>query len=326
MNWLSLFAVLLFVTQAPVPVPRQASYRSTSASSTVNSQRKSHDAPATPPVAVIDPTAAPSSQPHSDKQGQNDDPHSVVISKFPTVSMNKDWADWGLWVFNFMLVVVGALQVVMLLKTLRVIRIQGNHMERQTVILEKSVAVAEVGANAAQLSVEQMISRERPRLRVSLEKPILSINKVSGWFEIPLKVSIYGTTEAFISESTIYASTGDETGATPSNIPWTPSIFIPQVILPRTEPITTNTMLMIPGSSLIEYNEEALNAVREGKKFIYCSGWITYRNVFDETWVLKFSQKHNVILGQNGSILSSFWVNFGKPEDNGEYKAAAKKH
>jgi hypothetical protein len=149
MTWFASFAVLLIITQAPVPVPRQTPNSPTATSSTVNSQRKDHDAPATPPVPVIDPTTAPSSHPHSGEQGQDDDSHSVVISKFPTVSMSKDWADWGLWVFNFLLVVVGALQVVMLLKTLRAIRTQGDHMERQTGILEKSVDAAEKSASIA---------------------------------------------------------------------------------------------------------------------------------------------------------------------------------
>ncbi len=139
MNLSCLLAMLLIVTQAPVPVPRQVTNTSTTASSTIKSQRKSHDASAAPPVAVIDPATTPSSQPNSGKQVQDNDAHAVVISKFPTVSMSKDWADWGLWVFNFLLVVVGALQVTMLLKTLRAIRTQGEHMERQTGILEKSV-------------------------------------------------------------------------------------------------------------------------------------------------------------------------------------------
>jgi hypothetical protein len=208
--------------------------------------------------------------------------------------------------------------------TLDAINRQVDLMKEQSEILKKSVTVAETGANAAPSSVDKMISKERPRLRVIFEKPILTIDKITGWFEIPLSVSIFGTTEAFISGSRIYATTGDETGFPPSKS-WTPSLLIPPVITPKTKPIVTSTMLITPGSSLIEYKDEALNAVREGKKSIYCSGFIMYSNVFDETWVLKFSQKHTLVLGQDGSILSSYWANFGKPEDNGEYKTTVEK-
>jgi hypothetical protein len=166
MKWLAL-VMLLAVFQASPPVPRKAP-----------------DRPA---------------QSNSAKQPENTE-HTVGISKLPTVTVanpKRDWADWAYWGFNALLVAVGALQVVLLLWTLRAIRRQADEMARQvdltfgqlramheqitemseqTDVLETSVAAAQKGADAALLNAQAVINAERAWVIPEL-RPLVHLNE-----------------------------------------------------------------------------------------------------------------------------------------------------
>jgi len=67
-----------------------------------------------------------------------DKPQSITISKLPSVSVSKDWADWGYWGFGLLLVFVGFLQV-------RLMKRQANLMKAQTDLMaiqfEQSISI-----------------------------------------------------------------------------------------------------------------------------------------------------------------------------------------
>jgi hypothetical protein len=85
---------------------------------------------------------APDSAPAQTNTGvehPEDAQHTVGISKLPPVSVTRDWADWGVWVFSFLLVVVGFLQVWLLWRTLGAMKQQADLMKQQADIQEAAM-------------------------------------------------------------------------------------------------------------------------------------------------------------------------------------------
>ncbi len=158
----TLFAVLLLsIGQASTPIPPQTANRSASASR--EKQNKPNNTATSNSNSSL-PLNAESGKDHSAARGEerNDDAEQLVrIREFPPVSVTKDWADWGVWAFSALLVVVGFLQVVLLGGTLKVIQRQAREMERQT-------TVAKASADAALLGAKAVMAAERPWLLVSI--------------------------------------------------------------------------------------------------------------------------------------------------------------
>jgi hypothetical protein len=77
------------------------------------------------------PASSPQTQTNSGGQHSEDAQRSVGISKLPPVSVTRDWADWGVWVFSLLLVVVGFLQVWLLWSTLGAMKRQADLMKQQ---------------------------------------------------------------------------------------------------------------------------------------------------------------------------------------------------
>src|ERR1700688_2394371 len=140
MKYLAL-AMLLAVVQASPPTPRKAADNPTqTATPPVKSKRATNrvETLSSPAEAKTDrngPAKIDSSEQHPE-----DLQHTVGISKLPPVTLSspkRDWADWGVWLFNALLVIVGGLQVVLLCWTLRSIRKQAKEMTRQRVLMRR---------------------------------------------------------------------------------------------------------------------------------------------------------------------------------------------
>jgi hypothetical protein len=158
-------AMLLTIMQAPPPVPRKAANHP--AKTGENSQRQTNDdkAPAPKPDAALNPDAAKRNEAKGEKVESKNTAQPIQVTQLPNVTVNpshRDWADWGIWVFNFFLVVVGGFQVFLLWGTLRAIRRQADQMERQTTKLEESIVIATDSAKAALLNAQAVINSERP--------------------------------------------------------------------------------------------------------------------------------------------------------------------
>jgi hypothetical protein len=125
-------AVLLAVTQTGTPVPLQTTNSSTNTTQNGKSQGDANKTPA-PQSAIINGAKQPeASQGHSSEQRQNDTQHSVVVRELPPVTVTppkRDWADWGFWCFNLLLVVVGGFQIWLLTLTWKIIRRQTDIQE-----------------------------------------------------------------------------------------------------------------------------------------------------------------------------------------------------
>ncbi len=130
MKYLAL-AVFFAVVQASPPVPRQAAGSSAGASDSV--QRDAHSEK----EALA--KGSPSGQPPSHdavgtEQGTKNAEHSISVSKLPPVTIaspKRDWADWGVWVFTFLLAATSVLQIWLLRRTLTYVRRQAHEMRHQ---------------------------------------------------------------------------------------------------------------------------------------------------------------------------------------------------
>jgi hypothetical protein len=145
--------------------------------------------------------ARPASQ-DAEKPDTKNTGNSVTVSKLPPVSIGKDWADWSYWGFGGILVVVGSFQVWFLYGTLRAIQTQAGHMERQTKILEDSVAAAQKTANAAEKSAIAAIGVAVPTLMLSefefIPRTDQSLQKSLEWPTIMIAVKNYGQSPAIM--------------------------------------------------------------------------------------------------------------------------------
>lgn len=131
--------VLLAVTQAPVPGCGQAADNPTSAGD--SGQHHGKQKRSTAPVSIsVANQVGPSEDKtnNSEKSGNNND-EAVAITKLPTVSVSKDWADKSYWLFSGLLVVVSGFQAWLLWRTLRAIKSQADTMESQVSIQRETL-------------------------------------------------------------------------------------------------------------------------------------------------------------------------------------------
>jgi len=161
-KWLAILGLLLL--HASIPVPGQSSNNPAGGSSNVQKQRSNGKGNGQPAIAPLPKDSTRPGPQDTEKPDAGNADNSVTVSKLPTVSIGKDWADWSYWGFGGILVIVGGSQVWFLYRTLKANQTQAGHMERQTKALEDSVAAAQKAADAAIAQVEMVKSKERAQL------------------------------------------------------------------------------------------------------------------------------------------------------------------
>jgi hypothetical protein len=128
-----ILAVLLVIAQTQSP-PRKAT---DSAGGPGHSDAKN----ASDTKALIAP-ASPTVNPEST-------PPSVKVRELPPVLIVKDWSEWGIWVFNLFLVVVGMMQVWVLWRQAGIMTTQAGIMTEHATHLGGLVTAANANAEAA---------------------------------------------------------------------------------------------------------------------------------------------------------------------------------
>jgi hypothetical protein len=324
---LAVLAVFLSVTHTLVPIPRQTANSTAQTSADVKSKGKPQQNSAAVPALSTDTKQAPSANSNAAKQGGYDAVHSIEVTKFPPVSMTRDWRDTGVWVFSGLLVIVGLLQVGTMIwqarllgGTLSEIHTQAVHMGEQvdvmkiqTGILAESVAVAEKTAKAANDNIELLIQKERAKLRIKFDP----LNMNSGILSSPVTWTVfhYGTTEAFITRTgAIMAVIGDAEPPETQSGYMAGMMNFPEVIIPNSPPLQGS------GFMLHTFSEAERRLVEEGKAFVYFRGLIEYKDRFDREHAIRFHKKWNVTnlnnLGKSGKF--AYWINCGPESDNTE--------
>lgn len=209
---------LIAITLAcAIPVPRQSPHPPTQAPNYSEAHSPAENAPSHSPIPINGPVKSDTSNPHSGQAGTDNKEQKISVVSIPTVSVaqpTKSFGDhileWGPWLFNLLLVLVGTFQVWLLYRTWEKVRdqearmaetvgqmkIQAEWMEAQvrqmgtqTVILNDSVTASEksaeaghAAARAAQGSADAAIAQirimkdqERGRLAIRfIEQPEIS--------------------------------------------------------------------------------------------------------------------------------------------------------
>jgi hypothetical protein len=277
------------------------------------------------------------------KQSSNDtnSSTSVSIRELPQVSVTKDWTDRAYWLFSGFLVLVGALQVGLLWKTLGAIRrqavimeeqstsiqAQATTMQQQSAILEKSVRAAESNANAAQANAEAAkagaeTAKENIEIQVNKERARISI-QVDDAFkiqtgpllnEVAYKILIHGTSPAFIIESIATAVVGDSTDIPAGSLEV--PMLLPPVVNPTTEG-TSKTAFVFPSAQMEKVDVDSINAKR---KFVHFYGKVKYRDVFGRERLTKFRYMWTVtdFLRIGSASFYSYWLKAGTEDENSE--------
>ena len=265
-------------------------------------------------VALLTPALAQAGQPASSASpSQPGASQSVRVTELPPINTSKDWSDWSYWLFTLFLAMIGGLQLYLMWGNLRVVERQAITMERQTVVLEKSVELAEKSAETAKQNLEMFMSRERAHLRVELlpiEWPLKP-----GQVKLNYRVSLFGSTEAYVTSSCARAELTDSPEAV-DDPHWFPAMNIPQVVTPDHRVAEGHAQGIFPRMTL---EQADIDAIEAGKKFIHFRGFVKYNDVFGTERWSRFRRMWELSAVRNADgTRSGHWSKRGGPKDNSE--------
>lgn len=304
-----LLTVFLAIMQASVPVPRKATNNHGSGRSNNDQNGQTKKTPSSAPSTINQKPNSVSDQ--NTKQ-------TVTVIELPAVSIRRDRADWIAWGGGILLTFVGIFGVYAAYRTLRAIqeqaRIMGEQrevmmgqlrtMQEQITAISEQTSVAKDSAKAAQDSINIIISKERARLKIRFRDVSLS----AATPEILYTAAIYGTTDAFDVETLINLAI-----ISPEN---------PQGDVWYGVPLGLRNVIRCENSEITKsvtfpsfLTKEAANDIYGGKKHVHIRGYIRYKDVFDNSWIINF-QKMWIVVDR-----LQYWKDYGPKEANEETKA-----
>jgi hypothetical protein len=181
----------------------------------------------------------------------------------------------------------------------------------QARLTRKAVEAADVSAKAAKDNLELIISKERARLVVDLER--LDLLPRHGVYEVRFRISILGTTPALIVDTKCAAYivpeewVADEETADRSLLPLR---SVPSIVPADSEPIEGFAIFLLASD---EQSAAFITDVNARKLFVGIRGFIIYRDVFDRERKTPFRYvwRPSLISGIGGE-----WMKCGSPEEN----------
>jgi hypothetical protein len=137
---LLVFAVVLAVMQTAPLVPRKAADSTAGTRQSIKDQASSNKRPAPIPAPPVNTDATSGDKAKSYGIRADNAQQAIRVTELPSVSVHpqRDWADWGYWVFSGLLVIVGGLQVWLLLRTLNQVRRQADIYDQQRLQMIKA--------------------------------------------------------------------------------------------------------------------------------------------------------------------------------------------
>jgi hypothetical protein len=274
----ALTAVGLLAGQtAPLGTPKQGITKSNSGQDG-KAQTDPQGGNQTPPNAVPGPTNPPA--PTCDETCQQGRRNLEIQGKL----------EW----FTGVLAIVGVLQVGtmvwqawLLRGTLGEIHTQAGHMERQTKILEDSVAAAQKSADAALAQVEAAKSVQRAQLRVEFVEPGWTVDYEAGGYPVKFRIILDGTTRAYILDDSIIAYIGvkpRDRGA------WM-GMGLPRNFTPEMSPFYGDTILRtVEALPQPETDASKVQLAEESKLTVFLNGQVRYRDIFGDEWILEIDR------------------------------------
>jgi len=172
------FAMLLAVCQAPIPMPGQATRTTNQGGNEAQEERKAQNTitPKPPPIREDNKTPAPTEN-RAQIAAQNPE-YNVKLTGLPPVAIadkNKTvWDhvfDWGPWVFSLLLVVVGAIGVGLAHRTLQTFDRQAEIMNLQADLMKANMAqwVSFTNWRATPVNRVGPLSKEPRTLRIDFD-------------------------------------------------------------------------------------------------------------------------------------------------------------
>jgi len=147
MNWLSLFATLLLITQTPVPTTGQAPNGTAANCQDNNAATDGGKCPTLPVSPTSKIIGTPTGKTETDKTADYDDQPAINITNPAPVPGPWHWYEQIAWAFNITLTITGIVAVV---------------------YARRTVAAAKDSAEAALRSVQAVIASERPWMIVDV--------------------------------------------------------------------------------------------------------------------------------------------------------------
>lgn len=223
----------------------------------------------------------------------------VKVGELPQLSINKDWMDRGLWVFNGLLVIVGLLQWHILRKQQAQLREHSEHFEHLS-------AAGADNAKAARDTATGIMESERPWIIISPEptEPILYVEQpgdnLRNVFVAAAKNA--GRTPARLKQfSALYELREDR------NFPQEPSFATPDASFDGVTLVPNDSISIIaflrPNPTLTASQRQA---IENGTQFLYAYGFVKYEDVYGRTHESRFGYEYYVPQGGTPQALRGF--------------------
>jgi hypothetical protein len=295
---LAIIAVLL---AAVAPMPGQAVEPTAQGGNNNQNQSQSKQGNPAQALTLVNKSEQPqATEDHSGQIAAEDKEHSVKLTSLPPVTIaDKEkgfWdhvLDWGPWVANVLLAVVGILQVWLLLRTWKTIDRQANIMEKQakdaqdsgaeaTRIALATAKAAQKSAEAALLNAQAVINTERPWLIAHLKQFKEETIPEDGRLRLAWEVKNVGKTPAKLIEADAVAVFNLD------------AVPLPDVPIYGYFPETLENRILVPGDTYSFWAhwyelKEGRYICLEKQNIGPCAdllvvfGYVKYRDTFDST-------------------------------------------
>jgi hypothetical protein len=325
-----LLAVLLAIVETAPPIPGQAPDSAASTTKKVQKQPNS-DQPnsANAPTPDIS-KATPDEKPKGNDKDTKDSQQSVRVTELPSVSISakRDWFDRSSLAFNFLLLLVAALQVVLTCLTIRLIRRQAVEMTRQRVLMggqlkemQGQLRQMRIASDQTDRLIDQGRETNRPWLLIpmgtefsDIGQPLLPESDDPRICHVPFMLKNYGRSPARIASQKVRLYVGDSENVSPK---WKP--FADDGTVREDYTVAQKSVHRIEAH--LEYNgrisPQDRTAVREATRFLWLCGFIRYRDAsdLDESGIL-YETRICYIWKNNTTRYEPFWVMGGPREYN----------
>lgn len=308
-------AVLIFAL-----LPQSPSQGTKSIQQQTNSGKKVSSSPTAVPEL-------PTSQSTPNKQGTReanaDEDEPVRVAQPIAITSRPDYAAW---VFSFFLVVVGALQVWLLCRTMAFVRTQAHEAKRQRVTMGhqltvmkgqlanmgESLRVTQDSVAFAKKNLDVFINEKRGRIFVELKPLELDVVYTFGTrYAVKYTATFHGQTFAFIEESRAEAKVTDSPEPPELRSFILGGINLPKAIPPDTEPKEGVLVIWDDIDAVVK------SFISHGKSFVHCRGIIKYKDFVGEERETAFCCTWKPRAAPPG-IGGGYWEKTGPPEANRE--------
>jgi hypothetical protein len=201
-------------------------------------------------------------------------PNPIKISEFPPVNIPKGWTDYTYWLFSLCLVLVGALQIWLLFRTLQTTNRQADIAEQQ------KLQMIQAGQQTERILGQMRESTQRQlRAYICVSSALLKFPKTDV-AEVQIHLKNHGQTPAYDVEGWIHT--------------WTESYPLAVVLPEPPEGFERSREIMGPGSVRIYVNTKVISPVENLPLLgtpggtIYAYGEVRYKDAFGESRFTKY--------------------------------------